>query len=75
MVINMCCPARWWWLKPLVSALKSKKQVDLCEFKANLVYGLSSRTSRATQRKTVSKTKQTKKITMCCLSKMSRLWR
>ena len=28
----------------LISALRSQKQVDLCEFKASLVYRVSSRT-------------------------------
>ena len=38
-----------------------QRQVDLCEFEASLLYRVSSRTARATQRSTVSKTnKQTK---------------
>jgi hypothetical protein len=27
-----------WWQTPLVPALRQQKQVDLCEFKANLIY-------------------------------------
>jgi hypothetical protein len=27
-----------WWLTPLILALGKQRQVDLCEFKANLVY-------------------------------------
>ena len=42
--------------------LRSLRQVDLCEFKACLVYRVSSRTASAvTQRNTVFKNKQTKK--------------
>ena len=49
----------------LISALRSKKQADLCEFEANLVYKVSFRTSRTvTQRNPVSKTKQTNKQTI-----------
>lgn len=36
------------------------KAVDLCEFKNNLVYILSSRTSKATKKDPVSKTKSDK---------------
>ena len=40
---------------PLISALQ--RQTDLCEFEANLVYRMSSRTARAiAQRNPVSKT-------------------
>jgi hypothetical protein len=37
-----------------------QRQEDLCEFEASLVYRASSRTARATQRISVSKTKQNK---------------
>jgi hypothetical protein len=40
--------AGWWWCTPLIPALGRKKQVDLYEFKASLVYRVSSRTARAT---------------------------
>ena len=33
------------WHTPLISALGRQKQVDLCEFKASLVYRMSSRTN------------------------------
>jgi hypothetical protein len=36
-------------------ALKRQKQEDLCKFEASLVYKVSSRTARATQRNPVSK--------------------
>lgn len=35
---------------PLVPALRKQRQVDLCEFEASLVYKVSSRTAKATQR-------------------------
>lgn len=34
---------------PLVSAHRRQSQADLCEFKANLVYKVSSRTAKAIQ--------------------------
>ena len=47
---------------PLIPALGRQRQVDLCEFKASLVYRASSRTARAvTQRNPVSKNKRKKK--------------
>jgi hypothetical protein len=36
---------------PLIPALGRQRQVDLDEFEASLVYRMSSRTARATQRK------------------------
>jgi hypothetical protein len=41
---------------PLIPAPGRKRQVDYCEFEANLVYRTSSRTARTTQRNLVSKT-------------------
>ena len=38
---------------PLIPALGRQRQVALCEFEANLVYRVSSRTVRATQREKV----------------------
>jgi hypothetical protein len=35
----------------LIPALRKQRQVDLCEFKASLVYRASFRTARATQKK------------------------
>ena len=44
---------------PLIPALRRKRQVDLSEFEASLVYKVSSRTARAaTQRNPVLKNKQ-----------------
>ena len=45
---------------PLIPALWRQRQVDLCEFKDSLVYRVSFRTSRATQRNPVLKNKKTK---------------
>jgi hypothetical protein len=48
-----------WWFMSLIPALGRQRQVDLCGFKASLVYRASSRTARATERNPVS-TYQTK---------------
>jgi hypothetical protein len=47
--------------EPLIPALRRQRQVSLCEFKASLVYSLSSRKARATQRNPVKKKKKKKK--------------
>ena len=47
---------QWWWQHtPLIPALGRQRQVDFCEFKANLVYKASSRTAMVTQRNPVLK--------------------
>jgi hypothetical protein len=38
----------------LIPALGRQRHVDVCEFKANLVCRVNSRTARATQRNTVN---------------------
>lgn len=43
-----------WWFTPLMPALRRKRQVELCEFKANLVYIVNSREARVTQKYCVS---------------------
>ena len=48
----------WWLLIPFVPALERQRQVNLCEFEASLVYRVSSRTARDTQRNPVPKTNQ-----------------
>jgi hypothetical protein len=40
---------------PLIPALRSQRQVDLCVLKASLIYIVSSRTAKATQRNPVLK--------------------
>jgi hypothetical protein len=40
---------------PLIPVLSRQRQRDRCEFKANLVYRVSSRIARATQRNSVWK--------------------
>jgi hypothetical protein len=38
------------WCTPLVPALRRQRQVDLCEFKVNLVYRGSSKITRHTEK-------------------------
>ena len=51
-----------WWNTYLVPALGGRGR-QISEFEDNLVYKVSSRTVRATQRNPVSKNKQTKNKT------------
>ena len=44
-----------WWHTPLIPALRRQR---ISEFKARLVYKVSSRTARATQRNPASKQQQ-----------------
>jgi hypothetical protein len=37
-----------WYNTPLILTLGKKRQADLCEFKASLVYRVSSKIARAT---------------------------
>ena len=47
----------------MILALGKQRQVDLCEFKASLVYKVSSRTAKATWRNLKTRNKQTNKHT------------
>jgi hypothetical protein len=49
-----------WWYTPLIPALGRQRQV-VSEFKASLVYKVSSRTARAIQRNPISKNQKKKK--------------
>ena len=52
---------------PVIPALRRQRQVDLCKFKASLVYSASSRTARTvTQTKPVSKNKMKTNKTSDC---------
>ena len=42
---------------PLTSVLRRQRQEDFCEFKVSLVYRVSSKTARATQKNSVQKRK------------------
>ena len=42
---------------PLIPALRRQRQVDLCKFMASLVYRVSSRSSKDTERNPVLKKK------------------
>lgn len=46
-------------LMTLIPALGSLRQVDFYKYEATLLYRVSSQTAKATQRKPVSKSKQT----------------
>jgi hypothetical protein len=50
--------ASQWWHMPLILALGRQRQEDLCEFEEILVYRLSSRTARATEKPCLKKQKQ-----------------
>ena len=48
--------------RPLIPALGRQRQEDLCEFRVSLVYRVSSKTSRVTQRNPVLENKIKQKI-------------
>jgi hypothetical protein len=53
--------ARRWWHTPLISTPEAGRGRQISEFKASLVYKVSSRTARAIQRNPVLKQTKTKK--------------
>jgi hypothetical protein len=57
MSLRLILLARWWRCTPLIPALGR----GISEFEASLVYKVSSRTARATQRNPVKKPKTNKK--------------
>ena len=59
---------------PLSPALRRQGQADLCEFEANLVYRVSSRTAKATQRNPVLKEKEKGKKKMLVKGMDSLAW-
>jgi hypothetical protein len=50
-----------WWQAPLIPTRRRLRLADLCKIKASLVYRVSSRTARATQRNPVSKNQKKKR--------------
>jgi hypothetical protein len=46
----------------LIPAIRRQRQADLCEFKASLIYRVSSRIARDTARNHVSKNKTNEQI-------------
>lgn len=51
-------PAGWWWYIPLIPAPEKQRQIDLFEFKASLVYKVSSRNSSISTEKPCVKNPQ-----------------
>jgi hypothetical protein len=56
-ILKMNCPAGRWWCTPLIQHLGDRGRW-ISEFEASLVYKVSSRTARATQRNPVSEEKK-----------------
>ena len=63
-----------WWYVPLIPALLRQRQMDLCEFKASLVYRVSSRTGSIATEKPCLRKRQ-KKVGEIMLSLMMEGWR
>jgi hypothetical protein len=52
---NINLAGQWCQGTPLIPTFERLRQADLCEIKPSLVYRVSSRTARATQRNPVQK--------------------
>ena len=51
------CKFKVWWHTPLIPALGRLRYVDFCQFKDSLVFRVSSRTAKDTQRTCLKKPK------------------
>ena len=56
---------RWWWCMPFIPALR-RQRAGGSEFEANLVYYMSSRTAKPTERNCISSKSKQK----CCVTIM-----
>lgn len=59
--LNFCTGKTGMVRTPLIPLLESQRQIDLCKYKASLVYVLSSQLARATRRDRVSLSQKKKK--------------
>lgn len=57
---TFCDYSQAWWHTPVMPALQRQRQVDLCDFKANLVYRVNQGSQGEVHKETLSpKTKKT----------------
>ena len=62
---------------PFIPALGRQRQADLCEFRVSLLYGVSSRTAKVTQRNPVSRNQRGEKkrrSTFTCIDWYNIVW-